>query len=335
MTRMALRQHRSAQFHPFTSPWLWLALAAPLWSSKPAAAAETCAELTCPQGYACQLAPGACPLIDCVGPDCPVCEPKPLAFCAAAQCNTNADCGEGMLCAEQVTTVCADIAVAPCNPNGECPPPRQPDCTSATTLWCTPRWQLPCSNDADCGAGFRCQEQESCSVPPSRGDAVRDPDGKGDVAPAPEPPPQVTCTATGTFACIAIETACSADGDCAPGWSCADNPSVTCSSSATGRADCTPVDPAKVCRPPYYDLPTSGPVAVATDSGGELVAAPTRDVAGNASGTPGVVSEADSSAPTVEGGCSLGTAHGSRSGLALFSLGLAALFTARRRRAGT
>src|SRR5688572_9729269 len=179
MTRMALRQHRSAHFRPLPSPWLWLALAAPLWSSKPAAAAETCAELTCPHGYSCQIAPGACPAIDCGdSADCPPYEPKPLAFCAAAQCTANADCGEGMLCAEQVTTICADTPSEPCDPAGECrTETRDLDCTSETTLWCTPRWQLPCSNDADCGAGFRCQEQEACSVPASPA-ALRDPDGK-------------------------------------------------------------------------------------------------------------------------------------------------------------
>lgn len=334
MTRMALRQHRSAHFRSLTSPWLWLALAAPLWSSKPAAAAESCAELTCPRGYSCQLAPGACPTIDCVGSDCPVCEPTPLAFCAAAQCNTNADCGEGMLCAEHVTTACAATAVAPCDPAGDCRvETRDLDCTSETSLWCTPRWQLPCSKDADCGAGFRCEEQQACSVPPSRREDVGAPDGKGDIAPAPVPDVQVTCTPTGDFSCIVIERTCATDGDCAPGWTCAANPSVACSASSDGRESCTPADPANLCRPPYSDLPSSGPVAIATDSGSELMgAAPPRAAGGDALSTPGAVSDPDASAPTVEGGCSLGTPHGSRSGLALFAFGLAALFGARRRR---
>src|SRR4051794_35708093 len=85
-----------------------------------------------------------------------------------------------MVCFESgaITTCAGEAKTAPapdCPPNTDCivpPTPPQPpsDCTTVTMRTCTPRYQLPCANEASCGAGFNCvPDPEDCSCAGSSG----------------------------------------------------------------------------------------------------------------------------------------------------------------------
>jgi MYXO-CTERM domain-containing protein len=151
--------------------WLALAFSMPLFSTGEAAAAEGCTE-PCPKGFTCEEGLGACPAIACAeGQECPPCNPEPVYYCAPAACTSNDQCGDDQVCAEQVTYDCESVPEPACPPGAECAPAkREPaNCTPVTHSYCTPRWQLPCTVAADCGAGFDCVPQERCGVDGSPG----------------------------------------------------------------------------------------------------------------------------------------------------------------------
>jgi hypothetical protein len=101
-----------------------------------------------------------------------------LAARAEAQtCATDGDCAQGMVCHSQTVTACSGGATpVKCDPNTACvtPPSEPPTCTESVTSQCTYRWMLPCSQDADCGAGFTCQPSimTTCSGSGGRGSAT-------------------------------------------------------------------------------------------------------------------------------------------------------------------
>lgn len=305
-------------------PRAWLLslglLGAAFGLAEPARAQQAAScDLDCPLGTTCELAPVGCPAIACAddSPDCPVCDTSATTpYCAPAACNADSDCGASMKCAEHTAFDCGGEAVpdiAPADGEGQAAPdtrPETPACEGSTVRQCTPRWQLPCSVDNDCGDGFRCEETEACSVPgydPSSGE----PQSR-----------EVTCTRTGTFACVVVETACSTNADCAADFDCVDNPNGTCSSSSDGQTQCTTPDPARLCAPRVVASPgTSGDVAVATNAEG----APVFDSAEDADGVQ---------ASASEGGCSLGSMTPASPLAFISTLGLGlALITRRNRRA--
>lgn len=347
--------------------WLALAFAAPLFVAAPAAAQEACGDTTCPAGYTCKTVEGACDNIACrEGTDCTApCEQQTYQFCAPKPCNTNADCGGDTVCYEHERKNCSGVAVAPCPPGAECAPPDavpEPTCEVTSERICTPRSQLPCQVDADCGAGFTCEEVELCSGGSSSGTPMTAPaPGAGtpgfappegrDVPPEKDPAeptipmPTVTCEPSGEFRCVMIKTACTADADCPAGWSCKDNPEGVCWSGPDGEG-CQPADPAKLCMPPYYDLgggrgvaedgSTKGPgspdipvPAAGQDNGGELAGTPDPSPA-PPSGVPQSTSQPNAS--SGGGGCSVSPASTPLSGYALLALGFASLLRMRRRR---
>lgn len=293
--------------------------AAPLAYSEAALAQESCGESTCPRGYTCESAPGACPAIFCDGPDCGTpCDPRPVEYCAPAPCSSNADCGEGMLCAEHATTVCEDASSPACAPGERCEvPPDGRDCTSETTFSCTPRWQLPCSADADCGSGFRCEQQERCSAPAYPADP-----GDREAASADPDRLEVTCEPSGDFACVAEQVECASSADCPADWTCSAVNDAVCSDAA-GADDCQLVERSSYCQPPYGNLGSRGVLTASAENdsaSGDDLALP-------------VVAPGDSSSSSGAG-CSLGKAQassGSGLGFAFFALG-AAWRRARRRR---
>lgn len=134
-----------------------------------ALAQEACGDSTCPKGYRCETVPAPCPAIACApGSDCPVCDGE-VEMCVALPCASDADCDEQMVCFErEVASECTGTAPA-CPPGSECPAPEPAECTIVTESSCVPRWALPCDAAADCGAGFECVEQQSCSSPGSPG----------------------------------------------------------------------------------------------------------------------------------------------------------------------
>jgi MYXO-CTERM domain-containing protein len=290
---------------------LGVAVAEPAW-----AATESC-DLDCPQGTACEIAPLGCPAIDCAedAADCPRCEDTGAPYCAPAACESDSDCGGSMKCAEHPVYDCgsaatATPAIAPAHGNGDEPRtalPEPPPCEASAIRQCTPRWQLPCTTDNDCGAGFRCEETESCSVPPF------------DPSSGEPPSSEVTCTPTGTSACVVVETACDSEADCPEDFVCVDNPNGTCSGSSDGQTQCEPADPARVCAPRAVVTPaTSGDMANATSA---------------PSAESGLMDNlGDDVQPPEASGCVLNVASPASPLALLSTLGLGLVFGARRRR---
>lgn len=344
--------------------WLALALAAPLLVATHASAEQACGDAPCPQGYTCRTAPGACPAIACAEENCPPCEAPDAQFCVPAACETDSDCGAGMACTEY-TSSCeqGDSEPTPdCPPGAECGKPEPgfaptppEECAPSTQLLCTPHWQLPCDVADDCGPGFDCVEQESCSSSGSQGTAsgsgssagagsgetpnasdrlpMKPASGGDSIPPSvpssePREEPVVSCEPTGIFACVARVKACTSDTDCESGWTCGDNPNGVCWSRADGQTGCEPADPPKLCSPPYSDLSGYGGTrGVATQGEFDASVEPPTVAPGNAAvGSPG------SSSSWASGGCALHATPSPSSGLTLLALGLAAALGLRRRR---
>lgn len=157
------------------------------------------------------------------------CDPVEYRSCVPGPCQTNADCGAGLVCAtyEQPCTSTA----APCTPDGYCPEPMP--CEVTTVSVCAPQWVLPCETASDCGAGFACEASEICTcstgtdtgeAPPAQGgssDPGAPQDAEDALPEAPsEPETNCTCEPSGTNHCVAVEIACDDASACPSGWTC-------------------------------------------------------------------------------------------------------------------
>jgi hypothetical protein len=282
-----------------------LSLATPLAFVAVARAGVACGDQTCPQRYECKAAPVACPDIACA-PNDPDCAPPDCSgtvdTCVALACSSDSECGDGMVCY-----------------------------TSASVSACVPKYLLPCQTEDDCGAGFTCDEEQACGCSGSAGSGAP-------MADAGTPPPaDCSCQPTGTKACNLKIVACSADSDCAAGFTCDDNPSGVCASDANGASACS-ADPAKICLPPYARLfsnahspkdatDTSGNSGSGSTSGSPAPSAPETSGAGTSP-------KSGADASSDGGGCSFVPArNGLGTSLGFAALALAGLAGARRRRA--
>lgn len=200
----------------------------------PARAADTpcTTDADCAKGEVCLAMPCSTPAMPCQeGAECPVPEPcDSTSVCTPApwdgRCAADADCPTGFACVD-VEIPCASAGCAPCTcaceagkecPACECPPcPEPPPCEPTFEKYCQ-YVQKECATDADCGAGWACQAQESCSA----GGGCACPDCGPDMecppcdCPPPEPP---VCEVTGHW-CAVAETPCTADADCPADFQC-------------------------------------------------------------------------------------------------------------------
>jgi hypothetical protein len=304
----------------------------------------------CGQGFSCEVVGGsACPGYACAdGEECPPppeCTAMDIRDCVPSTCTTDTECASGMVCHTSTTTTCSGGTKGECPPGSDCPEPTPPECIDQTESRCVPKYMLPCTADADCGGGFRCVEQESCSC---SGSAPR-PSDSGGAEPAPpvEPaPPECSCQKTGEFACEIVETPCTTDAECESDWSCVDDPNtaVSCGPPAEGSPDTCATEPtnvARLCLPPYYQYQYGG-VSQGEDSGGAptsggVSGAPrgnSADGSGSATPPPAAPAEAESGdgASSSDDGCqiSAGSQRNTTAG-AIVAL-LAGLLVTRRRR---
>jgi hypothetical protein len=326
------RPSRSSTFR--SAPRAWLLAFGVAVVARPAVAAtpEPSCNLDCEKGTTCRSY-SACPGGYCQDPaGCPECPTWPV--CEPAACETDEDCGIEQVCAEQTSWDCsASTATAPAetSPAGAVPasPANEADsndadskeayetggevpdrpCEPRNVLQCTPRWQLPCVVEADCGEGFTCEEWIVCGPLPAAG--------------APEDKAQEPCHTSGTLSCIPREIACAGDDDCPSAFECAPNHGG-CSSSSDGEMVCVSVDPPQLCvlrssgTPPGIDDEAWG---VAANGSGQL--GPGR--APEESGSPEI--------PAPMANCSLSGARVSGGWLGLLSIaGLVAAFGGRRKR---
>jgi MYXO-CTERM domain-containing protein len=155
--------------------------------ASPAGAQEACGDTSCGLGTACATDVQGCPPCLEGESSCGVCEPETSFYCTPAECESAADCASHMACVERPQQQCE--GQAPSCVEGESDAEciarvfewQAENCQTVTPLLCTPRWQLPCQADADCGAKLRC-------------------DGG---------------------ACTLIDEFCSEDADCPVTWVCA------------------------------------------------------------------------------------------------------------------
>jgi MYXO-CTERM domain-containing protein len=318
----------------FSRPLIAAVLATAAWTFPAIAHAECASDADCGTGMICQTFDSqVCTAYACVdGQPCPAptCEPVQYHECVPKPCMADSDCGDGMVCLTQTSTSCPPQPAYDCIDPNNCPKIEPVDCVQTTSSTCAPKYMAPCTVDADCGAGFNCVSQESCTcsgggaVPPSSvdGGVVYADAGTASRDPLPS---DCTCTATGVNSCEMQVIACTANSDCPADW--------TCVPYATGGTGCAVAvypdggtsnymcDPAQQttttysqCEPPYYNYGYGwGGVAYAgaTDTSADAgVTSPPSYSTGTAgSGTGGAATSAPVVAidPTGTGGSTSGS----------------------------
>lgn len=279
-------------------------------------AQEPCGDDTCPAGYTCELTAyescsGGC--APSPGPgepgDCSsfTCETISYESCQRAACETDADCGEGMVCHTLLIDQSPSTPYS-CAPGGACEPPApQAPAEPLELKQCAPRSELPCESNSDCGEGFDCVPSVSCtcagatptgpapalqpteqedtgselpSDPAPPGDLPLPPAADGGAAP-PLPPDDCTCGPTGANYCQLQVVPCATDAECPTGWACIAGPS-SCWADSEGnsgcepaQAQCYPSNPAGYPEPP---LGTPGPVGTPSSGEGDVGQGPSPTV---------------------------------------------------------
>jgi len=267
----------------------------------------------CPAGWICEVlglsscaAPYCPPEGECPAP--PECEPEEFRGCVPPpppSCQADADCAAGLVCLTFSYTDCPDGRGVPandtCAPGEECGSANADDgasdaeaeCVEQTEGYCVPRYVAPCTQDADCGPGFTCEQAEACRCSGSRGaelppapDSGSGSDGSGgssdgssddgssddgssddgsddgssdDGSSDDGSSDECLCEPTGQTYCALIEQDCTADAECPTG--------LTCQEILVGGSDCAvtrPSDPSggSSAQPP-------GPDAPAEEAGGD------------------------------------------------------------------
>jgi hypothetical protein len=152
-----------------------------------------------------------------------------------AACQSNADCGDDMVCFESTSTQCSGDTptTKPCPEGVACEksqPTAPPSCTEVKVKSCIPKYAAPCTNAADCGDGFRCVEQQSCGCSGSAGGEpppARDATSTGTPRDTAASPPDCSCAPSGVFSCAPIVEHCAEDTQCPADWTCEDHGSTS------------------------------------------------------------------------------------------------------------
>ena len=244
------------------SSWFAVSLVALATLSVKSARADdgTCqTDTDCGKGWTCQALDSGCGTTPSCPPDA-ACAPVPpcvsvaVHACVPATCASDADCADGMLCHE-LPVACPAVT---CPKDADCPPIA---CEPAPKQ-CTYKYELPCSADADCGAGFSCAFGEECSGGTAAADAgtptpAEPPATPGAAGNANLPPDATTCTTSTVGSCRVTPVPCQNNTDCQTGWSCSNvAPSYGCAES--GSAMSSPSADGGVPTPTPTPTPTPG-----------------------------------------------------------------------------
>ena len=203
---------------------------------------------------------------ECTAASYSACVPRWTLGCATA-----ADCGDGFSCEEQVSCQCPGSPGTGAGTPGSTPgsSPSSGGASSSGDPGSPEKAPAPAERPPSGAAG-------AGSSLPQPAEPAPDADAPADRAP---PNSGCTCEPSGVKACVVIERACTADGQCPSGWSCEDNPDGVCWASPDGSTGCEPGDPPKLCLPPYRDLGGGG-------YGEEASGGPTTPTTPDDSGSP-------------------------------------------------
>jgi hypothetical protein len=180
------------------------------------------------------------------------------SYCRRAECETDADCGEEMICIEYVEQWCTGGDMATCDEGEDCEVPDivEEECGTEIYRECGYSYEAPCEEDADCGEGFNCVPQEDCYC---EGSDPGDPDIVGDVDDEvgfTDGDFECFCEPTGDNYCQLQEIECATDEDCPAGLFC-DNILIgesDCVEYENGEIECSDPEITNMCRPEgWYD----------------------------------------------------------------------------------
>jgi MYXO-CTERM domain-containing protein len=314
----------------------------------------------CTKGFTCQTSgitgcaePACAPVAVDGGPSeacdaATTCTPQTIQTCQPAPCTADSDCAAGMVCHAETYATCEVSVSPPCAKGDECAASLPPTCTTTTVdKVCIPKYDLPCTVDADCGDHFTCTPNVSteCWGSASGGGASSSAADAG-ASPVVEPsadasPPSSGCTTTklGTSSCVAQTIACTTAADCPSTWSCQSAPTpaiYNCPAQIVGSdaggcdVDAQVQASQSTCVPPNYATSGSG-----TSNGGGTLSASSGSAAGDAGAVAPVSATEGTGAVAGNGGgggCQMASSQaGGWSGAWLALLG-ALGFVARRRR---
>lgn len=241
-------------------------------------AQEACGDTSCGRGTVCATYVQECPRCLDGESSCGDCEPETLFYCAPAECESAADCASHMECVERPRQECE--GEYPSCVEGESDEEciarvfewQAESCQTITPQLCTPRWELPCQADADCGEKLRCD----------------------------------------SGACTLVDEFCSADADCPVTWFCATINVGQCRPVPGGEIDECVYNqpPVRRCTEPSFGVreESAGGDDAATPERGDdgPVAGPAED----SSGVPASPSaDASPSSTSHDAGCSVGAAR--------------------------
>jgi len=210
----------------------------------------------CAAGEFCAIAPCAAPACDPDDPDCVPFDCPTTGVCSSTgggdhggmsgwgDCETDADCGDGLTCDVVGGMSCA------CPDGQSCP-----ECDEPVEIkGCVP---APCTTAADCGAGQVCMTVSYDDCTDSGGFAPGAPCRPDEPCDPPMPPPEPTCeTKTESFCAPKYVAPCTTATDCGEGFTC--EPAEVCECSGGGSVPpAVPTDPADPSRPDPAEPPPS------------------------------------------------------------------------------
>ncbi len=258
---------------------------------------EPCGDDVCPAGYTCELTTydtcfgGCAPSLPGEPAECQEAECETVSYesCHRAACETDEDCGDEMKC-HSFVSISVPAAPAPCPPGVECDPiePAPPP-EPVEYKQCTPRSELPCEVNTDCGEGYDCVPAVSCTcgstptptpspgqpapdappgalVAPPPGELPLPPDEGSGGGSDPSPPDDCTCEPSGTNYCQMQQLDCETDSDCPTDWSCIQGPS-SCWADSEGNSGCD--ESAAQCYPSNQPGPVVPPTPGGTPTSGD------------------------------------------------------------------